>query len=305
MPKMKRLLDSKAALALGTWIAYTLAIIPLYEDLTHAEMFITFFAARLNARLGTLTYANAGHTEALWWQQASRTCHALPATSLPIGINADLPILEETLTLRPGDALVFYSDGITEAANPHDELFGLDRLIAILSDHAHLSASDLAQVIVEAVETFRADEPRSDDLTLIVLKVLPRTISFTYPATLDHLHEVTTLVQQVASAYGSDFAYQMELAASEIVTNVIRHAYSLSPGEMCGQITLLPNQIQLDLYDDGAAFDPSLLPPLDLSEPCEGGYGLFVARQLTDELTYTPATPDGNHWRLVKLTEGG
>ena len=273
----------------------------LYEDLTHAEVFITFLAARLNARLGTLTYANAGHTETLWWQRASRTCRTLPATGLPMGIYADLSILEETLALRPGDALVFYSDGITEAANPHDELFGLDRLIATVGTHVHLSASELAQAIVKAVEAFRAGAPLSDDLTLIVLKVLPRTISFAYPATLDHLNEMTTLVQQVASAYGSDFAYQMELATSEIVTNVIEHAYRLSSGEMRGQITLLPDQIQLDLYDDGTLFDPSLLPPPDLGEPCEGGYGLFVARQLADELTYNPATPDGNHWRLIKL----
>ncbi len=278
----------------------------LYEDLTLAEVFITFLAARLNARLGTLTYANAGHTETLWWQQTSRTCRTLPATGMPLGIDADAPILEETLTLRPGDVLVFYSDGITEAANPHDELLGLDRLIAILSKHTHLPASELTQAIVEAVETFRAGAPLSDDLTLIVLKVLPRTISFTYPATLDHLNEVTALVQQVASAYGSDFAYQMELVTSEIVTNVIEHAYRLSSGEMRGQITLLPDQIQLDLYDDGTPFDPSQAPASDLTEELQDrGRGLFVARQLTDELTYNPATPEGNHWRLIKLSQGG
>lgn len=276
----------------------------LYEDLAHAEMFITFFAARLDARLGAFTYTNAGHTETLWWQQTSRTCSTLPATSLPIGIYADVPITEKTIALRPGDVLVFYSDGITEAANPRGELFGQDRLTNILPDHAHLPASDVAQAIVEAVETFRCDAPLSDDLTLIVLKVLPRTISFTYPATLNHLNEVTALVQQLTSAYGSDFAYQMKLAASEIVTNVIQHAYRLSSGEMRGQITLLPNQVQLDLYDDGISFNPSSVPAPEPTELRARGRGLFVARQLTDELSYTPATSDGNHWRLVKLTEG-
>jgi len=277
----------------------------LYKDLTHAEMFITFFAARLNARLGTFTYANAGHTETLWWQQASRTGRTLPATGLPIGIYADATIIEETITLRPGDVIVFYSDGITEAASPHDELFGLDRLIATVSDHAHLPTSELAQIIVEAVETFRADAPRSDDLTLVILKVLPRTISFTYPAMLDHLQKATALVRQLASAYGSDFAYQMELAASEIVTNIIEHAYRLSSGEMRGQITLLPDRIQLDLYDDGAPFDISQVPEPDPTEPQVGGHGLFVVRQLTDELIYTSATPGGNHWQLIKLAEEG
>jgi len=277
----------------------------LYEDLTQAEMFITFLAARLDARLGTLTYANAGHTETLWWQQASRTCRTLPVTGLPIGIYADASVEEKTLTLRPGDVVVFYSDGITEAANSQDELFGLDRLVTLVSDHVHLPASEVVRVIVETVEAFRAGAPRSDDLTLIVLKALPRTISFTYPATLDHLNEVTALVQQAASAYGGDFAYQMELATSEVVTNIIRHAYHLSPGEVRGQITLLPDRIELDLHDDGTPFDLSSVPEPDLIAPQEGGYGLFVAHQVTDELTYTPATPDGNHWRLIKQAEGG
>ncbi|TEU10827.1 MAG: PAS domain S-box protein [Anaerolineales bacterium] len=277
----------------------------LYEDLAHAEVFITFLAARLDARLGTLTYANAGHTETLWWQHGSRTCRPLPATGLPMGIYADASIREERLALRPGDALVFYSDGITEAANPQDELFGLNRLMATVSDHVRRPASDLAQAIVEAVETFRAGAPLSDDLTLIVLKVLPRTVSFTHPATLDHLHKVTALVQQVAAAYGSDFAYQMELATSEIVTNVIEHAYRTSSGEMRGRIMLLPDRIQLDLYDDGAPFDISQVPEPDPTELSDSGRGLFVVRQLADELVYDPATPEGNHWRLVKLAEGG
>jgi len=71
---------------------------------------------------------------------------------------------------------------------------------------------------------------------------------------------------------------------------------------MRGQITLLPDQIQLDLYDDGTPFDPSQVPAPDLTEELQDrGRGLFVARQLTDELTYNPATPEGNHWRLIKL----
>jgi PAS domain S-box-containing protein len=271
-----------------------------YEDLAHAEMFITFLTARLDAPTGTLTYASAGHTETLWWQQADQTCHTLPSTGLPIGIFPDAVIAEETLVLRPGDVLVFYSDGVTEASNRRDELFGLDRLRDLVDTHARLPADELCQVVVEDVEAFCAGVPRSDDLTLVVLKALPRTVSFTYPATLENLHEVTTLVRQAASAYGDDFAYQMELATSEIVTNVIKHAYHLSSGEVRGQITLLPDQAQLDLYDDGVSFDPSSIPAPDLTEPQEGGYGLYIADQMVDELVYTPASPEGNHWRMTK-----
>jgi serine/threonine-protein kinase RsbW len=158
---------------------------------------------------------------------------------------------------------------------------------------------------MDAVEGFRADVPRSDDLTIVVLKVLPRTVSFSYPATLDHLNEITALVRQLSLAYGADFAYQLELATSEIVTNVIRHAYRSSAGEVRGQIVLLPDGIQVELLDKGDSFDPLQVPEPKAGEPREGGYGLAIARQLTDELVYTPGTAEGNRWRLVKLAEPG
>ena len=273
----------------------------LYDDLSHAEMFITLLAARLDARRGSLTLANAGHTETLWWQQEKGSFQVLPATGLPVGIFADATVLDETIVLRPGDVVVGYSDGITEAANESDELFGLERLKAAVSANAHLSAQDLADSIVETIETFREGAPLSDDVTLVVLKALPRTVSFAYPATLDHLREVIALIQQVALAYGDDFAYQVELAASEIISNTIEHAYGDSAGELRGQITLLPRQIQLDLYEDGAPFDPSQVPAAEKTELTERGRGLFIVKQLMDEVEYIPCTPRGNHWRLTKL----
>lgn len=273
----------------------------LCDDLSHAQMFITFLVACLDTRSGILTYANAGHNEILWARQIERTCHPLQATGVPIGIFKNIDITEETIALLPGDALIFYSDGITEAENAREEFFGLKRLIDIVSLNADLPAEELCHIIVEAVETFRTGAPRSDDLTLVILKALPRTIPFDNPATLEHLNDVTALVRQATSVYGDDFAYQVELATSEIATNIIQHAYQHTPGELRGQITLFPDRVELDLYDDGMPFDPSALPAPELGKLQEGGYGLFIAKEMVSELIYTPASPDGNHWHLIKL----
>jgi anti-sigma regulatory factor (Ser/Thr protein kinase) len=72
-----------------------------------------------------------------------------------------------------------------------------------------------------------------------------------------------------------------------------------------GQIVLLPDRIQQDLLDTGDSFDPRQVPEPKAGEAREGGYGLAIARQLTDELVYTPGTPEGNRWRLVKLARPG
>ena len=287
----------------------------LFSELDLAELFVTFFVARLDANSGRLSYANAGHTEALWWQQARGGWQTLSPTGLPVGIFADTAIGEETIVLRPGDRLVFYSDGVTEACNEDDEFFGVDRLVRVLSDHMSLSASDLVRTITDAIGSFcygaeyrgidstdteQRAATRDDDLTLIVLRVLPRTVSFVYPATLEHLDEAVALIRQEALAYGDRFAYEVELASSEVITNIMQHACGFC-GEVRGEITLLPDRIAVDLYDQGVACDLSTVPEPELDELHEGGYGLYVARQLLDELTYARATPDGNHWRLVKI----
>jgi sigma-B regulation protein RsbU (phosphoserine phosphatase) len=286
----------------------------LYEDLDHAEGFLTILAARLDTRLGRLTYASAGHAEALWWQAARRACRGLPATGLPLGIEREGALHESSIALRPGDVLLFYSDGVTEAEDAAGALYGRERLERLLAEKAALPAQALAEAIVDAVESFGEGRPRSDDLTLIVLKVLPRTVAFRYPATLDHLDEITALVHHVAAAYGDDYAYQIELAACEVVTNVMRHACHFQ-GEVRGRLTVRPDEMQVDLYDEGEACDLEAMPAPRLGELREGGYGLHIARSLVDQLTCTAggapgeARPDearpgeapaGNHWRLVK-----
>jgi anti-sigma regulatory factor (Ser/Thr protein kinase) len=103
---------------------------------------------------------------------------------------------------------------------------------------------------------------------------------------------------------GDDFVYLVELAVSEICTNIIQHAYRMAGGEVRGRLTPLTEGIQVDLYDDGESFDPNAVPdPSYRAGPLkEGGYGLHIVRQIMDKVVYQAQTPHGNHWRLVKYT---
>jgi len=273
----------------------------LQADLEQAEAFITVMAARLDARLGRLSYANAGHTEALWYRGGA--CQRLPATGLPLGIGAtlsrgDTALQEKTIYVRPGDVLVFYSDGITEATDARGEMYGLARLADVVRQNVTLPARELADAIVGRVEAYRDGPLRADDLTLLVLKALPRDVELTAPAGMEHLREIVALVRQCALAYGEEPASQVELAASEIVTNIIEHACD-NEGQIRVRIALSPLEIRIDLYDDGGPCDLASIPAAPLGELQQGGYGLHIARQLLDELSYT-VDENGNHWRLLK-----
>ena len=99
-----------------------------------------------------------------------------------------------------------------------------------------------------------------------------------------------------------DFVYLVELAVSEICTNIIQHAYQAAGGKIRGSLTRLDNGIQIDLYDDGESFEPEAIPAPahDPVSPHEGGYGLHIVRQIMDSVRYQANTPKGNHWRLIK-----
>jgi len=278
----------------------------IYPDLSHAEMFGTFFAASLNPRTATFTYANAGHTETIWWRHTNKAAERLSATGLPIGIIPNNEITQRQVLLCPGDTLVLYSDGITETFNPQKELFGVERLIELIIANGDDPAHTLAQRILTEVDSFANSAPLADDLTLVVLKVIPRTVSFKYRIDLERFDNAVRFIREKAEPYGEDFAYQVELACSEVITNVAKYAYKGVEGELRGDILLQEDGMTLELYDDGESFDPAQLTDVDLEEVHTGGYGVHIVRQIMDEVHYSSGGEKGaNCWRLVKkLTEG-
>jgi sigma-B regulation protein RsbU (phosphoserine phosphatase) len=297
----------------------------LMQDLQHAEMFVTALVAYLDWHDLTLTYANAGHAPGLCWHADRSAFELLTATTPPLGIEITDPGGDQTLQLTPGDFVLFYTDGITEATAPDNQLFGGERLQEALVSHATGAADDLVQSVLSDIRVFRRDAPRSDDLTLIAMRVASsapperegeapglssKAIEFAFPAdfqSLDHISEQVTrtcrsLPNLPPSPTGDDFVYLVELAVSEICTNIIEHAYRMTGGEIRGRLTPLADGIQIDLYDDGESFDPATVPePSSCFDALhEGGYGLHIVRQIMDKVVYQAQTSNGNHWRLVK-----
>jgi serine phosphatase RsbU (regulator of sigma subunit)/anti-sigma regulatory factor (Ser/Thr protein kinase) len=297
----------------------------LYQDLSRADSFVTVFVATIDTFESKLTYASAGHTPSLLWRAETREIELLKATSPPIGIIDSQGNNSRTVDLYPGDTLVFYTDGITEAHSPNNDLFGLNRLIYIVESRAKDPPEVLQQYIQSEVVNFWRHASGRDDATLLIVKILPhpdeatpqdistvvKAVDFLYPAETDYLsqipQDISTICRELpslpAGSRGNDFIYLIELAISEICTNIVKHAYAGTKGEISGQITLLNNGIQLDFYDRGAGFDPNTVPEpkSDPDNLTEGGYGLHIVRQIMDVVSYTSEPKKGNHWHLIKF----
>jgi sigma-B regulation protein RsbU (phosphoserine phosphatase) len=142
----------------------------LYDDFTNTNMFATLFLGALDPARRTLTYLNCGHCEPLLWRRATGAVESLAGDALPLGILESFGGEARTVSLHPGDVLLIYSDGFTEAKSAAGQYFGLARLQQALCASVHLPAERILDDIGTAVDQFVQNEPQSDDQTIVVLQ---------------------------------------------------------------------------------------------------------------------------------------
>jgi serine phosphatase RsbU (regulator of sigma subunit) len=136
---------------------------------TPPERYVTAFIAALDPPTGRLRYTNAGHNPGLLFR-ADGSVQRLDANGMPLGL---FPVVEyeriET-TLAPGELVLLYTDGITEAANPKGDEFGIDRLQAVAAKYTAEPLVAIAVAIEAAVEVFADGTPFGDDRTMVLLR---------------------------------------------------------------------------------------------------------------------------------------
>jgi sigma-B regulation protein RsbU (phosphoserine phosphatase) len=136
----------------------------------HTDQFVTAFYGILDTTSGRMTYCNAGHNPPyLFSAQSGSAVQELRRTGMPLGVFADARWESKTVWLTPGDTLILYSDGITEAHDVQKGLFGEERLLqAALANLGH-SAGEIQSSVMAQVSEFAGDAPQFDDITLAVL----------------------------------------------------------------------------------------------------------------------------------------
>ena len=131
--------------------------------------FVTLFYAELDPEKGSLSFLNAGHNPPLI-VHAGGTMEQLAAGGLPLGIMPNADFREGRTRLHPGDVLVIYSDGVTEAVNPKGEEFGPTRLYEVVARNIDSSAAGIRDRIEAALTKFCQGTPAADDITLVIVK---------------------------------------------------------------------------------------------------------------------------------------
>ncbi|MBM4467848.1 MAG: cyclic nucleotide-binding domain-containing protein [Chloroflexi bacterium] len=142
----------------------------LLLEMGQADMFVTAFYGVLDPAQHTLRYSRAGHDRPLLFSPTTGECRFLAADGTLLGYFEEVRLEEVDLDLRPGDLLVLYTDGITDANSPTGEFFGVERLRETVCAAGGLDPQSLCDLIFDRVERFQAGTVQHDDMALLVVK---------------------------------------------------------------------------------------------------------------------------------------
>ena len=132
-------------------------------------MFVTFFLGVLNLETGELSYCNAGHNPPVIIRKDGSAVMIEKTKFIPVALFEDFQYEELTLQLRHGDKVFLYTDGVTEAENADNKLFGDEKLMEIVRENIAVSPRELINKVEEAVAIHVDGYTQSDDITMMTI----------------------------------------------------------------------------------------------------------------------------------------
>ena len=263
-----------------------------------SNMFVTLFIGVLDLPTGRLRYCDAGHDAPFIIFQSSIS--NLPCNPhLPVGVFDDVKYgMQETLVM-PDSTVFLYTDGLTEAMNKERQMFGLNRVEAVLGTCTDKLPEEILKTVAETVHGFVGDAEQSDDLTMLAIRYTPQQFENTLTETLvlkNDVHEVTrfsSFMKSVTEKLGLEKsqARQLRLAIEEAVVNVIDYAYPTgTEGDITVKLMSDGSSIRFQIIDSGVPFDPTAKEKADTTLSAEdrqiGGLGILLVRELMDAINY-------------------
>ena len=168
MMQSKTLLKSCAESGMSVEAVLTTANEKLCEG-NEAGMFVTAWMGLLNVKTGLLTFANAGHNPPLIRQADGSYAYHKTRAGLVLAGMEGIRYRRFELQLKPGDTLYLYTDGVTEATDAHEQLYGEQRLLTLLNRHPAATSKDLCDAVKADVDAFVGEAEQFDDITMLCL----------------------------------------------------------------------------------------------------------------------------------------
>ena len=262
-------------------------------------MFVTAWMGILDITTGNLQFANAGHNPPLLKRANGSFEYLKTRAGFVLAGMEGVRYRAGELTLSPGDRLFLYTDGVPEATNTENKLYGEDRLITFMNQNATVDAITLLPALKSNIDEFVGEAPQFDDITMLMfdykLKEGGANMTYqTFPAKVEALSDVLGFVDRTLESYECPMKIQTAIcvAIEEVFVNVAHYAYGDGEGDMVLGIGFdeESRDITFRMSDKGTPFDPLKKPDPDITLSAEereiGGLGIFITKKTMDTVTY-------------------
>ena len=261
-----------------------------------ADLFVTVWLGILELSTGKVIASNAGHEYPAIKRADGKfelfKTKQSPAVATMEGIRFRVSEFE----LNHGDCLYVYTDGVPEATNIHDELFGTDRMLEALDGTSGMNAEEVLHTMKKSVDDFTGEAPQFDDVTMLYLKFLGGKTEdmheLVVDAQIEKLDEVLDFVDQLLDEWECPMKTQTQIniAVEEIFVNIAHYAYKAHNGQARITITRKGSDAEITFTDSGTPYNPLEKPDPDVTLSAEerdiGGLGIYIVKKSMDTVSY-------------------
>ena len=262
-------------------------------------MFVTAWMGIIDIKTGKMQFANAGHNPPLIKRADGVFEYLKTRPGFVLAGMEGVRYRSGELTLGKGDRLFLYTDGVPEATNVNNKLYGEDRLLSFMNENLELEATELLPKLKMNIDEFVGVAPQFDDITMLLFDYKPikggeRVINRLFPAKTEALSDVLEFVGESLEERQCLMKTKTAIcvAIEEVFVNIARYAYGGKEGTVSLSIDFEEENrvITFRMADKGMAFDPLKKEDPDITLPAEereiGGLGIFITKKTMDSVTY-------------------
>ena len=268
-------------------------------DGNDAGLFVTAWIGILDLESGLLKYANAGHNPPLIKKAGGQFEYLRSRPGFVLAGMDTTRYRQSEMVLNPGDRIFLYTDGVTEATDSSQQLYGEDRLESLLNRCQADTAEEMLADLKNDIDSFVCEAPQFDDITMLMLDFKKRKAGGgmterLFPADDSALNDVLAFAEEELEKAECPPKAMMQLtvAIEEVFVNVAHYAYPDEEGQVSFGIAFdsESRSITFRIADKGIAFNPLEKPDPDITLSAEereiGGLGIFICKKTMDEIGY-------------------
>ncbi|MCQ2771180.1 MAG: SpoIIE family protein phosphatase [Clostridia bacterium] len=262
-----------------------------------AGMFVTALQGSIDLSTGYAQFANAGHNPPLIKHPNGKFEYLKLKSGFILAGMDGMKYKTQELNLEPGDILFMYTDGVTEATNANNELYGEDRLRETINSKEFETVEEMCKFIRADIDVFVGDAPQFDDITMVAFKYIGKPIIPTIHYDEASIEDITTITEFVENELEKiecplKIVTSINIAIDELYSNIVKYGYGDKKGPATVKVDYdsFTKVVSVIFIDEGIPYNPLMKADPDVTLSAEerkiGGLGIYMVKKTMDNIKY-------------------